>query len=321
MSIAELARANLEKTVKDTNLAGLGEKYQGKVRDCYIADGKRTIIVTDRISAFDRVLTTLPFKGQLLNRLSAYWLQTTTEIAPNHLIAVPDPQVSIVTECEPLKVEFVVRAYLTGVTSTSIWTHYQSGERDFFGHRLPDGMKKNEPLPDVILTPTTKGDKGDHDRNLSREQLIADGWIAAEDFDRAAEMSRSMFAAGQMRCAARGLILVDTKYELGRTAGGELVFIDEVHTPDSSRFWIRETYDQRLTAGDEPDILDKEYIRTYLNREHGYQGDGPVPPIPDDVRVEAIVRYARVFEMITGDAFEPDMDEPQARIRRNLKLS
>jgi phosphoribosylaminoimidazole-succinocarboxamide synthase len=318
MALADLVRENLDKTVEQTDLPELGNKYTGKVRDCYVGEKRRVIIATDRISAFDRVLTSLPFKGQLLTQLSAYWLESTTDIAPNHLIETPDPQAMVVTECEPLKVEFIVRGYLTGSTSTSIWTHYDAGVRDFFGHRLPDGMHKHQKLPDVLLTPTTKGDQGEHDKNLSREELIEGGHISAEDFDRAADMSMRMFAEGQQRCADRGLILVDTKYELGKSPDGTLMFIDEIHTPDSSRFWIADTYEERVKAGQDPEQLDKEYVRTYMVNEHGYRGDGPVPTITDDVKVEAVVRYARAFEIITGKQFEPDTADPMPRLRKNL---
>lgn len=322
MSLADIIRANLDSSLEGTDFSGLGEKYKGKVRDCYVANGRRTLIVSDRISAFDRVLTTLPFKGQLLNQLSAYWFDTTRDIAPNHLIETPDPQVSITVDCEPLPVEMVVRAYITGVTSTSIWTHYEKGARNFCGNELPDGLAKNQKLPEVILTPSTKeSGPGGHDRSASRKEILTLGRISEADFDRAAEMSMALFAEGQRRCAANGLILVDTKYELGKTPEGEIVFIDEIHTPDSSRYWKAETYEQALSEGRDPDALDKEYVRTFLATEHSYKGDGPVPPIPDEVKVEAIVRYAEAFRLVTGRTFEPDTEEPIGRIKRNLGLA
>ena len=223
---------------------GIGSKYEGKVRDNYTTThGRRLIVVTDRISAFDRVLGTIPFKGQVLNRLAAYWFQKTSDVAPNHFVSLPDPNVLECVECEPLLVEMVVRAYVTGSTSTSIWTHYARGERVFCGHALPDGLRKNQKLPVAILTPATKAPKGQHDISGSREEILALGQVTAEDFDAAAEIAMRLFAAGQRMCAEHGLILVDTKYEFGKTKDGTLVVIDEIHTPDSSRFWLADSYE------------------------------------------------------------------------------
>src|SRR3954467_13025333 len=216
--------AALHKTLDATSLDVLGHKYEGKVRDNYTtADGRRFIVVTDRISAFDRVLGTLPLKGQILNRLAAFWFEHTKHVAPNHVISVPDPNVLIARECAPLPVEMVMRAYVTGVTSTSIWTHYEQGVRVFCGHQLPDGLHKNERLPEPILTPSTKAPKGGHDVSASREEILAMGHVDAADFDAAARMAKDLFACGQRWCAERGLILVDTKYEFGKDAEGRLV--------------------------------------------------------------------------------------------------
>jgi phosphoribosylaminoimidazole-succinocarboxamide synthase len=321
MTLAAPLRAALGKTLERTDLDSLGAKYEGKVRDNYTtADGRRYIVVTDRISAFDRVIGTLPFKGQILNGMAAYWFEETREVAPNHMISVPDPAVLEARECTPLPVEMVVRAYVTGVTSTSIWTHYARGERVFCGHRLPDGLRKNERLPAPILTPSTKAPKGDHDISASREEILAMGHVTAADFDAAADIAMRLFAFGSRRCAERGLILVDTKYEIGKDARGELCVIDEIHTPDSSRFWFSSTYDERFAAGQDPESFDKEYVRRWLAGV-GFTGDGPVPAIPDDVRVEAARRYAEAFETITGRAFQPDLEEPAARIARNLGVA
>ena len=194
-------------------------------------------MVTDRLSAFDVVLGTIPFKGQVLNRMTAFWFEATADLAPNHVINVPDPTVMVARECKLLPVEFVMRAYITGVTSTSIWTHYQKGAREFCGHKLPDGMKKNQPLPKALLTPSTKAEKGEHDRSVSRAEVLELGLLTADDFDRAADMCARVFAFGQGEALRRGLILVDTKYEIGRRPDGSLCFIDEIHTPDSSRYW------------------------------------------------------------------------------------
>lgn len=316
----ETLRRGLGLTLERTSFFELGPKVEGKVRDSYLpGDGRRILVTTDRISAFDRVLGTLPFKGQVLNQLSAWWFEQTRSVAPNHLRAVPDPSVTIAIECEPLPVEWVVRAYLTGVTSTSIWTHYARGEREFCGHRLPDGLKKNEPLPEPILTPSTKAEKGGHDESVSRATLLERGVIDEETFDRAAAIALALFARGQRICAERGLILVDTKYELGRAPDGSLVVIDEVHTPDSSRIWLAGSYEARLSRGEEPESFDKEYVRRWLAAQ-GFTGDGPIPPIPDDVRVEAARRYIEACEAIRGEAFVPDLSPPLDRIRASLGL-
>jgi phosphoribosylaminoimidazole-succinocarboxamide synthase len=315
----ELIRAQLAKTLDKTDLPEMGEKYVGKVRDCYTKDNRRTIVVTDRISAFDVVLGTIPFKGQVLNQIAAYWFESTRGIASNHVISVPDPTVMVAAECELLPVEFVMRSYLTGVTTTSIWYHYERGDRTFCGHKLPEGMRKNQKLEKAILTPSTKAAKGDHDKSVSREEILAAGLLNAETFDRAAEMCARIFAFGQSLAAQRGLILVDTKYEIGRRRDGSLCFIDEVHTPDSSRYWYADDYQSRFDKGEEPRGLDKEYVRRVL-AERGYRGDGPPPPLTDDVRCEAARRYIALYELITGRGFVPDFEEPNTRIRRNLGL-
>jgi phosphoribosylaminoimidazole-succinocarboxamide synthase len=316
----QLLRAQLGQTLDATDFPELGAKYEGKVRDCYVADGKRILIVTDRLSAFDVVLGTIPFKGQVLNQMAAFWFEATADLVPNHVINVPDPSVMVARECQLLPVEFVMRAYMTGVTSTSIWTHYQNGARSFCGHDLPDGMRKNQALPKAILTPSTKAEKGDHDRSVSRAEVLEMGLLSAEDFDRAAEMCARVFAFGQVESLRRGLILVDTKYEIGRRPDGSLCFIDEIHTPDSSRYWHADDYDARLAKGEEPRGLDKEYVRRAL-ADQGFRGEGPAPKLSDDLRIEAARRYIQVCELVTGRPFVPDTEEPNARIRRNLKLS
>jgi phosphoribosylaminoimidazole-succinocarboxamide synthase len=315
----ELIRAQLVKTLEKTDFPELGDKYVGKVRDCYSKDGRRTIVVTDRISAFDVVLGTIPFKGQVLNQIAAYWFESTKQIASNHVISVPDPTVMVAAECELLPVEFVMRAYLTGVTTTSIWYHYEKGGRLFCGHKLPDGMRKNQKLDKPILTPSTKAAKGGHDQSVSRGEILASGALSADDFDRAGEMCARIFAFGQSLAAQRGLILVDTKYEIGRRRDGSLCFIDEVHTPDSSRYWYADDYQARFDRGDEPRGLDKEYLRRVL-ADQGYRGDGPPPPLSDEVRCEAARRYIALYELITGRGFVPDFEEPAGRIRRNLGI-
>jgi len=304
-----------------TDFPELGAKYEGKVRDNYSApDGRRIIIATDRISAFDRVLGTLPLKGQLLNHVAAWWFEATREVAPNHVIDVPDPNVLVATECTSLPVEMIVRAYLTGTTSTSIWMHYEGGARRFCGHDLPDGMRKHQRLPQPLLTPSTKAAHGDHDLSASPAEILEITKMPPEDFDAAADMAMALFAAGQRICAERGLILVDTKYEFGKTADGRIVVIDEIHTPDSSRFWFQNSYEARFAAGQDPESFDKEYVRRYL-AELGFRGDGAIPQIPDQVRVEATRRYTEAVEQITGRPFQPNLEKPIARMRKNLGLS
>lgn len=314
----ETLRLALGRTLGRTDFPWLGARYEGKVRDNYTtADGRRYLVVTDRVSAFDRVLGTLPLKGQVLNGLADFWFQRTADVAPNHRISRPDPSVMEAVECAPLPVEMVVRAYLTGVTSTSVWTHYAAGAREFCGHRLPDGLKKNEALPAPILTPSTKAAKGGHDVSVSREELLAMTGMPAAEFDEAAAMAMALFAAGSRWCAERGLILADTKYELGRDRDGRLRVIDEIHTPDSSRFWFAESYEPRLSRGEEPESFDKEYVRRWLAAE-GFTGEGPIPAIPDEIRVEASRRYIAAYERITGAEFVPDLEDPAVRIPRNL---
>jgi phosphoribosylaminoimidazole-succinocarboxamide synthase len=324
--VSSLSRATIESVLphvlERTQLDELGQRYEGKVRDNYsTSDGQRYIVVTDRISAFDRVLGTLPLKGQLLNHCAAFWFEETKDVAPNHLLSIPDPNVMVVRECRPLPVEMVVRAYLTGSTSTSIWVHYQQGERVFCGHKLPDGMQKHQRLAKPILTPSTKAHDGAHDVSASREDIIALTGMNPDEFDRTGEMALGLFKRGQQICAERGLILVDTKYEFGRTPEGDIVVIDEIHTPDSSRFWFADSYEERFDAGQDPESFDKEYVRRWLV-SRGFRGDGPIPTLPDEVRVEATSRYLESVERITGEPFKPHLGpDPVSRIRRNLGLS
>jgi phosphoribosylaminoimidazole-succinocarboxamide synthase len=297
----------------------LDARYEGKVRDNYsfgessLGRG-RLLVATDRISAFDRVLGTLPFKGQVLNRLSTFWFDATAAECPNHMIRAVDAQAVFAKECKPLAVELVVRAYLTGVTSTSVWTAYQRGERTFCGHALPEGLKKNEPLPRPLVTPSTKAEKGGHDQSVSRAELLASGVVSEAHFDRAAEMALKLFAAGQAHCAKQGLILVDTKYEMGLDDAGQVVVIDEVHTPDSSRFWQAASYEGRLSRGEEPESFDKEFLRRWLF-ERDFSGEGPVPPLTREIRVEAARRYIAAYEQIVGAPFVPELEPPLPRLR------
>jgi phosphoribosylaminoimidazole-succinocarboxamide synthase len=250
--------------------------------------------------------------------MAAFWFEATADLAPNHVINVPDPQVMVARECAPLPVEMVMRSYLTGVTTTSIWYHYERGGRTFCGHDLPEGMRKNQKLPRALLTPSTKAAKGEHDRSVSRAEILEMGLLGAAEFDEAAAMCARIFAFGQGEALRRGLILVDTKYELGRRPDGSLCLIDEIHTPDSSRYWYAADYEERFQRSEEPRALDKEYVRRTL-AERGYRGDGPPPKLDDDLRAEAASRYIDACELVTGRPFVPDTNEPLTRIRRNLK--
>jgi len=317
-------RAQLEQTLTHTPWRTIGgrtlPRYDGKVRDCYIDSerGERIIVVTDRLSAFDAVVGTIPFKGQVLNQLAQFWFELTKDLAPNHMLRVPDPNVMVARECEPLPVEMVMRSYLTGVTSTSIWKAYEAGARVFCGHPLPEGMTKNQKLPKPILTPSTKAAKGDHDVSVSKDELLAMGRIQPEVFERAQAIAEKLFAAGQAHAAKQGLILADTKYEMGLAKDGSIVVIDEIHTPDSSRYWYAEDYEARLAKGEEPRSLDKEYVRRWLAGEAKWTGDGPPPEMPAEVRMEAARRYIASYELVTGKPFAPDTREPVARVAAAL---
>ncbi len=307
-------------TLDDPLLTGYGEPAKGKVRNSYVKDGIRYIVTSDRISAFDRILGTIPFKGQVLNHMAAFWFEQTKHIVPNHLLGTPDPAVMKVLDCEPMPVEMVVRAYITGSTSTSIWTHYKKGNRNFCGNPLPEGLKKHQKLEHPILTPSTKAEQGDHDVSVSKEELLAMGRISEEDFETMAKMSFDLFNFGTDLCAANGLILVDTKYEFGRTKDGKIIVIDEIHTPDSSRFWQQESYESNLQQGLDPKGLDKEFVRTWLKNEKNFTGDGDLPEIPDEIKIEAAKRYLDTAKQVTGQAFMPDTQEPNTRLSKNMAL-
>ncbi|MEN8182748.1 MAG: phosphoribosylaminoimidazolesuccinocarboxamide synthase [Myxococcota bacterium] len=312
-------RAQCERTLERTDFSELGPRIEGKVRDCYVHEGRRILVATDRVSAFDVVLGTIPWKGQVLNQLAAFWLERTAALAPNHLIEVPDPNVTLALDCRPLPVEFVVRGYLTGGSPTSIWTAYRAGARRYCGHELPEGLRKHEPLPRPLLTPTTKAERGAHDELTSREEVLARGWVEAALYDRAEALVMSLFEEGTRFAEKQGLVLADTKYELGLDQAGELRVIDEVHTPDSSRYWYRESYEQAMKEGGDPRSLDKEYVRDWVSTE-GWRGEGVHPELPVEVRCEAARRYIETFERVTGQAFRPDLEDPDRRMRRNLRL-
>ncbi len=308
-------RDELKNTLNETNFPGLGERHQGKVRESYIQKDRRVIITTDRVSAFDCIIGTIPFKGQVLNQLAAFWFEATKDIVPNHIISTPDPNVMVVHECEQLPLEFIVRGYITGVTKTSAWYNYERGVRYFCGNTLPEGMKKDQKLECPILTPTTKHEK--HDRPISREEAIQEGLIDAETFDAAADICLKLFDAGVKHASSNGLILVDTKYEIGKL-NGKLVVSDEIHTPDSSRYWFSDTYEGLFKAGQEQRKIDKEYVREWLVSK-GFRGDGTPPELTEEVRVEAARRYIQAYETVTGQEFIVTDEPVAARIANNLR--
>jgi phosphoribosylaminoimidazole-succinocarboxamide synthase len=286
--------------LKTIDLRAFQTKYSGKVRDWYVVGDKRIIITTDRISAFDVNLGYIPHKGQVLNQLSAFWFSKTNHIIQNHMVSVPDPNVMICTNAKPIPIEMIVRGYITGVTGTSIWGSYAKGERTIYGLRFPEGLQKNQELPQSVITPTTKPETG-HDERLTRDEIIKNKLVPKKIYEQMEEASLALFAFGQRLCNRQGLLLVDTKYEFGML-GDQLILIDEVHTPDSSRFWLKETYKTRFEKGLEPENFDKEFLRLWY-AARGYRGDGNPPPMPESLQRKVSKRYKDVYEKITGTKF------------------
>lgn len=303
----------------------LPDRRDGKVRTSWALDpdehgDRRLIVTTDRLSAFDRVLAGVPYKGQVLNQLSAWWFERTADIVPNHALGVPDENALVARAAQPLTVEVVVRGHITGVTDTSLWGMYAAGARHMYGYELPDGLRKNTPLPRHIVTPTTKAVAGGHDQPLSCAEVVARDLLPADLWERVQTAALALFARGVAVAEAAGLILADTKYEFGLvpgTHGDELLLIDEVHTPDSSRFWMVDSYERRLAAGEEPESLDKEFVRRAF-ADLGYKGDGPVPRLPPDVWSATAGRYVLAYETLTGQAFAPGAYPVQARLTEHL---
>ncbi len=310
----EVLRSALRDAVAETALPG--PVVRGKVRDIYRQDDTRILVATDRLSAFDHVIATIPYKGQVLNQLAAWWFEQTADVVPNHLVSLPDPSASLCREADPLPVEVVVRGYITGVTSTSLWTLYSAGVERPYGLDLPTGLVKNQRLDAPVITPTTKAGPGEHDERLSEAEVISRGLVSQKLWARVRQAALDLFARGTELAAQNGLILVDTKYEFG-LIDGELAVIDEIHTPDSSRYWQSAGYAAAMAAGREPRALDKEYVRRWL-KEQGYRGEGPPPNVPGDVITECARRYIAAFEQITGTTFEPGAQPPGPRIARNL---
>lgn len=287
---------------------------EGKVREWWgLGDGTRFIATTDRLSAFDRVLARVPFKGQVLNELSAFWFRQTADIIENHLISVPDPHCSVVHETRPLPIEVVVRGYITGVTSTSLWRRYELGERVIYGQRFPEGMRKNQKLTEPIITPTTKGGPTGHDERLEPREVVEKGYLDARTWSAVQDAAIAVFERGTEIAARAGLILVDTKYEFGLMPDGSLMLIDEVHTPDSSRFWLASSYAERFEAGQEPESRDKEFVRLFY-AEKGYRGDGSPPRMPHKLWVQVSLLYQELYERLTGMDFVPSTYPVETRV-------
>lgn len=304
------------KLIKKVNLKGFGKKYTGKVRDYYIVEKKRILITTDRISAFDVNLGFIPHKGQLLNLLSEFWFEKTKDIVKNHMLSVPHPNVMIVKNATSVPIEMVVRGYITGVTGTSIWGSYEKGERVIYGLRFPNGLKKNDKLPKAVITPTTKAEVG-HDERLTREEIIKKRIVSKKLYKQMEKASLALFKRGQKICKKAGLILVDTKYEFG-ILNEKLILIDEVHTPDSSRFWIAKTYKSRIKKGLEPENFDKEFVRLYFKSKR-YSGDGVPPRMSKDFVLEVSKRYQDIYEKITNTHF--DQNRQENTMEKNIAMA
>ncbi len=316
-TVEDRIKAQLNFTLKETNFPALGKLYRGKVRDNYIKEDKRIIISTDRLSAFDRVITTIPFKGQMLNQISSFWFEKTKNLVKNHIIEVPDPSVSVVHQCQTLPVEIIVRAYITGTA----WRNYLKGEPTS-GIMLRKGLKKNQKLDDILVTPSTKAESG-HDIYISKEQIIRENMVKEEIYEKMEEAALKLFKYGQEYCKKNGLIMVDTKYEFG-LKDGELMVIDEIHTQDSSRFWVIESYEGFFEKDEEPDILDKEIFRGWLMDTYpkifpDIKPDEEIPPISEDIKIDLATRYMRNYKKITGSDFKAEVADVNQRILENLK--
>lgn len=302
--------------LNQTNLP-VNNKYQGKVRDSYDLGEHIMLITTDRLSAFDRHLALIPFKGAVLNLTSAWWFAQTQNLVPNHIIAVPDPNVVIAKKCTVFPIEFVVRGYISGTTSTSLWTQYQNGVRDYCGISFPEGLRKNQKLEQAVLTPTTK--EKIHDRPISPAEIITGGWMSEEDWLEASALALKLYHRGVEMAQDHGLILVDTKYEFGRDANGNIIVVDEIHTPDSSRYWLANSYQERIAAGLEPENIDKEFVRLWFAKQCDPYKDETLPQAPEELVIELSSRYIQLYERITGKQFSfEEYDEPvEQRIMRH----
>lgn len=308
-------RAQLEQALGSTDFDGLGILYRGKVRDVYRGRDHLILITTDRVSAFDHVLGTIPFKGEILNAFTLDGLARTRDVVSNHLLEAPDPNVIIGRRCRPYPIEFVMRAYITG----SLWRDYEQGTAEAYGIRLPAGLRKDQRLDRPVLTPTTKAEPGAHDEPISAEQIVRRGLLSRGALARATEVAHALFTLGCTYAEERGLILVDTKYELGEDVNGRLTLLDEVHTPDSSRFWIAADYPERFSAGRPQNMLDKENLRSWLQEEQGFSGDGTPPTLDDRIRTTLCLRYMEAHAILLGRPFVPKSGDVKTRIETNLR--
>ncbi|MDX8433149.1 phosphoribosylaminoimidazolesuccinocarboxamide synthase [Mesorhizobium abyssinicae] len=309
------------RTLSDAFIPELPGYYKGKVRENYdLPDGRRIIIATDRLSAFDIILASIPFKGEILTQTARYWFEETADICPNHVLEYPDPNVVVGTRLDILPVEIVVRGYLAGTTSTSILTRYRKGERVMYGMTLPDGLRDNEKLAEPVITPTSKASDGGHDEPLSKAEILDQGLLTPAQWDTVSNYALRLFARGPARAAERGLILADTKYEFGTDRNGTIILADEIHTPDSSRYWIAASYEQAFASGERPESFDKDFIRSWVAARCDPYRD-PIPTIPDEIVEQASRVYAQAYEAITGKEFAPDVsgDSVLDRIRANLE--
>ncbi len=309
-------RLGLSHCLTETDFS-IGKKYRGKVRDTYDLGDKLVLITTDRLSAFDRMLAVVPFKGQVLNLTSAWWFEETAHIVPNHVIAIPDPNVTLAKKCKVFPIEFVMRGYITGTTGTSLWTQYKNGVRNYCGHQIPEGLVKNQKLERPLLTPTTKDE---HDRPISPVEIVRDGYMTAEEWEEAADIATKLYSHGATVAAKHGLILVDTKYELGKDDKGNIILVDEIHTPDSSRYWLAHSFAERFANQQEPENIDKEFLRLWFAANCDPYKDEKLPAAPEDLVVTLASRYIQLYEMITGSQFNftKSQESVQARIMKNL---
>ncbi|ESX88859.1 MULTISPECIES: phosphoribosylaminoimidazolesuccinocarboxamide synthase [unclassified Mesorhizobium] len=309
------------RVLSDAFIPELPNHYKGKVRENYdLPDGRRIIIATDRLSAFDVILTAIPLKGELLTQTARYWFEETADICQNHVLDYPDPNVVVGTRLDILPVEIVVRDYLAGTTSTSVLTKYKNGERDMYGIRLPDGLRDNEKLPQAIITPTSKALDGGHDEPLTRDEILTRGLLSEEQWDTVSRYALALFARGKALAAKRGLILVDTKYEFGTDKDGAIILADEIHTPDSSRYWLAASYEERFKAGERPQSFDKDFIRAWVTARCDPYKDR-IPKIPAELIEQTSRVYTQAFETITGKTFTADISGKTVldRIRENLR--
>lgn len=312
----EIIRRHLDNCLTETYLDLPGKK-RGKVRDSYKLKGNMIFITTDRQSAFDRILASVPFKGQVLNLTSAWWFEQTKHIVPNHLIDIPDPNITVAKTCSVFPIEFVVRGYITGTTDTSLWTQYDRGVRTYCGIEFPEGLVKNQRLQHPVITPTTKA--VDHDRPISPKEIVEEHWMTEEDWDKASSYALELFTFGQQVAEEHGLILVDTKYEMGKDADGNITLIDEIHTPDSSRYWLADSYRERLSRDLEPENIDKEFLRIWFREHCDPYADTELPKAPDELVIELSYRYIQLYEIITGKQFSfPDPEESTISVAERL---